>query len=179
MENKKGFKAVATILITGIFGYLGYLLYDGVASNVLYTGEGNSAIIQLAVILGPLVVSIILGWIYGVKIWIGSLLTILVCTGINSILGEDITQTHVVLFAICLILPYILCLTVIISDGFSKATSEDTLSNSPNYSGSSSSTSSGINTYMTIRGTNDPVYYKNGEYVDSSGNRVPLTEIDD
>lgn len=41
------------------------------------------------------------------------------------------------------------------------------------------STDPGLNTYMTIRGTNDPVYYKNGQYVDGNGNAVPITHIED
>lgn len=51
------------------------------------------------------------------------------------------------------------------------------------YGGSATYTGSktndpGLNTYMTIHGTNDFVYYRDGKYVDKNGNNVPLTEID-
>ena len=140
ITRKIKFKVIATILVTGILGYLGYLLYDGAKNGELYADGSSSAIIQLAVILGPLALSIILGWIYHIKIWIGSLLTVLACTGINSILGENITPKHVPLFAACLIIPYILCLVVIISNGFSGVSVKRTYtssSDSSDYSGSS------------------------------------------
>ena len=60
-------------------------------------------------------------------------------------------------------------------------TSDETSSsyNSGTNSGAGVSTSPGLNTYMTVCGTNEPVYYKDGKYVDSSGNNVPITHIED
>lgn len=46
------------------------------------------------------------------------------------------------------------------------------------YTGSRSN-NPGLNTYMTIHGTNESVYYKDGRYVDKNGNDVPITKIDD
>ena len=46
------------------------------------------------------------------------------------------------------------------------------------HTGTSNNPSPSLNTYMTISGTNEFVYYKNGEYVDSTGNPVPKNRID-
>jgi len=82
------------------------------------------------------------------------MLTIAIQTAVNNIneLEEPVTTSH---------------------------TSVSSSANTSLYKGTSGNSSPGLNTHMTIRGTNKPVYYNNGRYVDESGNTVPITEIDD
>lgn len=111
-----GFKLISVLITTAVFGYLGYLLNNSINRGVLFLNNNDSSLIQTLVIAGPFVVSIILGWIRRRKIWIPSLLTILACTGINSMLGDTITENHISLFKACLILPYLFCLFAILKE---------------------------------------------------------------
>ncbi len=110
------FKLIATLITTGVFGYLGYLLKDCIDSGVFFLDNNDALLIQGLVILAPFVFSIILGSIRRRKIWIPSLLTILVCTGINAVIGDTTTQDHIPLYLACLILPYLYNLFAILKE---------------------------------------------------------------
>ena len=111
-----GFKLIATLITTAIFGYLAYMLKDSIDSGVFFLDNNKASLVQALVILAPFVVSIILGLIRRRKIWIPSLLTILACTGINSVIGDATTQNHIPLYVACLILPYLCCLFAILKE---------------------------------------------------------------
>ncbi len=111
-----GFKLIAILITTAVFGYLGYLLKGSIDSGIFFLDNDNASLIQTLIIVIPLVLSIILGWIRRRKIWIPSLLTILACTGINTILGDATTPKHIPLYVACLILPYLFDLFAILKE---------------------------------------------------------------
>ncbi len=187
MIGRRIFTAIAFIITTGIFVGLGLYLKNSVESGLLFLENNDSLLAESIILFSPFILTIILGWIKHIKIWIGSLLTILACTGVNAVLGEATTPRHVPLFIVCLAIPYVLCLVAVFHDsGFysvpKRSSGYTSSSSSSDYTGSSNSgydPSLGVNTYMTIWGTNEPVYYKDGEYVDRHGNHVSITDIDD
>ena len=116
MTSKTGFKVIAVVLTTAIFGYLGYILWNSIVSGKLFLNNDDSFTTEAIIIFVPFVASIIWGWIRHRAIWIGSLLCMMGCAGINKILGENTTPKHIPLFVVSIAIPYLLCLFAILKE---------------------------------------------------------------
>ncbi len=116
------FRWISALITTVIFGFLGYLLFD--YSNYLSALEtgapaslaviNDAYLLEAIIIFAPFVLSVVWSVIQRRKIWIVSLLTILACTGVNSMIGEDTTPAHIPLFIAVIVIPYIPCLYAIL-----------------------------------------------------------------
>ena len=118
------FKLISALITTAIFGFFGYLIY-GYAEYLLTVFAGGEAslpvfssatLIEAILIIAPFVISIVWSIIRRRKIWIGSLITIIACTIINSTIGDDTTPSHIPLYIAVVAVPYLLCLIAILKE---------------------------------------------------------------
>lgn len=152
---KKGgavFKLISAIFTTAVFAFLGYLtlkyaeylLALAVGASVTLPVIRDPYTLEAVVILVPFALTILWSIIRRRKIWIGSLLTIIACVGVNSVLGEETTPNHIPLFFAIIAISYLLCLFAILKGKRSSASrsSGSSYSSSGSSSGSASSSSS-------------------------------------
>ena len=169
MTNKGGFKFISFLITTILYGCLGYILYYSIKNGDLFLDNSRSFIIESIIILSPLVLSIIWSIIEKRKPWIGAVLTIVLCTFLNSLIGEKVTREHIPLYILSLAIPYICCICAIFRGRERKRSSS--------YSSSSSSSSS-----SSYSGSSDDAgsYYSgssySGSYYSDSGS---TTNYDD
>lgn len=149
---KKGsavFKLISAIFTTAIFAFLGYLTLKYSEYLLALMVGGNATLpfisdpytLEAVVILVPFVLTILWSIIRRRKIWIGSLLAIIACVGVNSVLGEETTPKHIPLFFAIIVISYLLCLIAILKGKRSSASSSSGSSYSSSGSASSSSSS--------------------------------------
>ena len=118
MTSKPAFKTTFAIIITAIFGYIMYLLIDSVNTGLFFTDESGKDVIILSAAFmgGPILLSIICCIIRKRYIGLLSILNLFLCASIGSALGEETTDAHIFVFAAMIIIPYILCLKMIIGE---------------------------------------------------------------
>ncbi|MBQ3147424.1 MAG: hypothetical protein IJB91_06825 [Oscillospiraceae bacterium] len=118
------YKLISALLTTGIFGFLGYLLWEYTKYFLVSAAGGNATIpllddaltLEGILILAPFVLTILWSIIRRRKIWIGGLITIIACVAVNGVLGDDTTLAHMPLYLVCLAVPFILCLVAILKE---------------------------------------------------------------
>ncbi len=122
--SKVGFKLISVLLTTAVFGFIGYLLL-GYAEYLLAAAIVDTAtlpifddafLIEAILVMGPFLLTVIWSIIRRRKIWVGALLTMIACTVINGMIGEDTTPAHIPLFIASAAIPYLLCLAAILKD---------------------------------------------------------------
>ena len=125
MTSKPAFKTTFAIIITAIFGYIMYLLIDSVNTGLFFTDESGKDVIILSAAFmgGPILLSIICCIIRKRYIGLLSILNLFLCASIGAALGEETTHAHIFVFAAMIIIPYILCLKMIIGKKIRKSVS--------------------------------------------------------
>lgn len=118
MADSKWFRAIAFLLTTAVFGYLGYLLYDAVQSGFLFLNNDDSYILEGVLIMVPLGFTILWSIVYHRYIWIGGVLCVLICALVNSGIGDVTSSEHVPLFGVSVAVPYLLCAFGILHDPY-------------------------------------------------------------
>lgn len=118
MTSKPTFKTIFTIIITGLFGYIMYLLIDSVNTGLFFTeATGKDVIILSAAIMGgPIILSLICSIIRKRYIWLLSIPNLLIWSIIGAAIGEKTTYAHIFVYAAMIIVPYLLCLKMIIGE---------------------------------------------------------------
>ena len=122
--SKIGFKVVAAIITTAIFAFIGYLLLGYseflLASKIVENPPlpifKDAFLIEAIIVFGPFILSIIWSIIRRRKIWIGALIVMILCTIVNSTIGEVTTPAHIPLFIVSAAVPFVLCLFAIFKE---------------------------------------------------------------
>ena len=109
MADSKWFRIVAFLLTTAAFGYLGWLLYDGVQTEFLYLNNDASYTLEAILVMVSVALTILWSIVYHRYIWIGGVACMLICSFIGNAHGEITTIEHVPAFGAMIVLPYLLC----------------------------------------------------------------------
>lgn len=148
MTKKPLFKVFAVLIITALFGYLLYMLYDSVKTGLFFQEETDKNVITVAAALmgGPIVLSIICSILRKRYLWLLSIVNLFVCAAIGAGFGEETTMAHAYVYALMVIVPYILCLNMLLKEK-KEYKPKPYPAKSSSYSGSYGSASGGYSHY--------------------------------
>ena len=144
MTKKPLFKVIATLITSALFGYLIYMLIDSVKTGLFFVSENTKEVVITAISLmcGPIVLSIIWSIIKKRYLWLLAILNLFVCAFIGSAFGEEPTMSHAYVYGAMVVVPYLLCLVMILKEKKEYKPSASSYSSrsysSSGYSGSSS-----------------------------------------
>ena len=133
MADSKWFRAIAFILTTAAFGYLGWLLYDAIQTGFLFLNNDDSYTLEGVLIMVPLALTILWSIIYHRYIWIGGVACVVLCAFINSGIGDVTSPEHIPLFVASVAVPYLLCSFGILHDPYRSVPSSTSSTSSSTY----------------------------------------------
>lgn len=118
VTSKPTFKAIFTIIYTALFGYIMYLLIHSVKTGLFFTETTGKDVILLSAAMmgGPILLSMICSIIRKRYIWLLSIPNLFLWSIIGAAMGEETTHAHIGVYAAMIIVPYILCLKMIIGE---------------------------------------------------------------
>lgn len=118
MTSKPAFKTVFTIIITAIFGYIMYMLVDSVMTGYFFMEETDTklAILSAAAMGGPIVLTIICSIIRRRYLWLLSIANLIFFSIVSGAAGDETTMLHAYACGAMIVVPYILCLIIILRE---------------------------------------------------------------
>ena len=118
MTSKPIFKTIFTIIFTALFSFPAYLLFDAVKTGLFFTDADTMEITILGVIMicAPIVLSILCCIIRKRPLGLLSLANALLWVIIGAAMGEKTHEGHVIVYAAMIVVPYILCLKMILGE---------------------------------------------------------------
>ena len=166
MTKKPLFKVIATLITSALFGYLIYMLIDSVKTGLFFIPENTKEVVITAVALtcGPIVLSIIWSIIRRRYLWLLSILNLFVCGIIGSGMGEETTMAHAYVYGAMVLVPYLLCLVMILKEKKEYKPSTSSYSSS----GYSSSGYSGSSSYGNGRTSGSMSYSEKADYINKN-----------
>ncbi len=114
MKFKPMFKAIAFLITTTISGYIMYLLIDSIMTGAFFMA-GSDIFPGLLLILVPIVLAIVWSIVYNHFLWIFAIVNNVVCMFVGAAGGETSNYLTVLACAAMVIVPYILCLIIILT----------------------------------------------------------------
>lgn len=166
MTKKPLFKVIATLITSALFGYLIYMLIDSVKTGLFFVSENTKEVVITAISLmcGPIVLSIIWSIIRKRYLWLLSILNLFVCGIIGSGMGEETTMAHAYVYGAMVLVPYLLCLIMILKEKKEYKPSTSSYSSS----GYSSSGYSGSSSYGNGRTSGSMSYSEKADYINKN-----------
>ena len=146
MTSKPAFKIVFATIITGIFGYLMYMLVDAVRTGLFFAESGNNImLLGVAMTCGPVVLAIICSIIRKRFLWIWAVVNLFLLAMVGGGFGDETTMAHAYVYGGMILVPYILCMIMILGEMKKEEKKETSsyVSTRSSYSGSSYGSSSG------------------------------------
>lgn len=146
MTSKPTFKIVFATIITGIFGYLMYMLVDSVRTGFFFVDETDQKVLisGIAMMCGPIVLAIICSIIRKRFLWIWAVVNLFLLAMVGGGFGDETTMAHAYVYGGMILVPYILCMIMILGEKKKEEKKETSsyVSTRSSYSGSSYSGSS-------------------------------------